>query len=154
MKNQIRHLNKIKKLIFKSLPVFVFLLLSLWQIGLAAEPRTNCPEGGLVPCGTEGCPCQLCDLFAMITKIIGWFVGNIVLPVGALMLIIGGVMFMTSAGDPQKLERAKSLLKSTAIGLVIFFCGWLVIGFFINAIGVVHVNHILTPWNVESFCPL
>lgn len=34
-------------------------------------------------------------------------------------LVVGGIMYMLSGGDLQKLERSKSIIKYAAIGLVI-----------------------------------
>lgn len=39
--------------------------------------------------------------------------------VATVMLIVGGVMYMLAAGDLQKLDRSKSIIKGAAIGLVI-----------------------------------
>jgi len=39
--------------------------------------------------------------------------------VATVMLIVGGIMYMLAAGDIQKLDRSKSILKGAAIGLVI-----------------------------------
>lgn len=39
--------------------------------------------------------------------------------VAMLALIVGGIMYIVAAGDLQKLDRAKSILKGAVIGLVI-----------------------------------
>jgi len=49
--------------------------------------------------------------------------GNILAGLGGtiatVMLVVGGVMYMLAAGDLQKLDRSKSIIKGAAIGLVI-----------------------------------
>jgi len=118
----------------------------------------------LVPCGydinadgvydpaTERC--TLCHLFKMIVDIASWVITYLVIPVGTLMLIIGGFMFFFAGTDPGMLSQAKKILTSTVIGLVVIFSAWLIVGTFLNALGVVHIDHIMTPWNVNALCPL
>lgn len=92
---------------------------------------------GLVPCGGAGEPaCQLCHLFVLLDNIIDFFLKYIVIPVATLLLVIGGLMFFLYAEDPSKVEQAKSLLRSTIIGLVMIFAAWLIINTFFMAIGV------------------
>lgn len=47
------------------------------------------------------------------------FVFIIAIPITSLMVVIGGVMFMISGGDPKKVEQAKKLLLYAVIGLAI-----------------------------------
>ncbi len=47
------------------------------------------------------------------------FIFIISIPITSLMVVIGGVMFMTSGGDPKKVEQAKKLLLYAVIGLAI-----------------------------------
>jgi hypothetical protein len=43
------------------------------------------------------------------------------------MIVIGGVMFLTAAGDPGRIGTAKKILISVAIGLLIIFLAWLIV---------------------------
>ncbi len=54
-------------------------------------------------------------LIGGITKAIAGLVGGI----ATIMFIIAGIYFLTSAGDPGRLETAKSCLKYAIIGTVI-----------------------------------
>ncbi|KPJ73695.1 hypothetical protein AMJ48_00670 [Parcubacteria bacterium DG_74_1] len=80
-------------------------------------------------------PCQFCHLFIVLKSIVDFVLLYVVFPIGTLFLIVGGLMFFFSAENPQKAERAKSLLTSVVIGLVLIFSAWLVIGLFFTAIG-------------------
>ena len=91
---------------------------------------------GLVPCGEPGNPCKLCHFFVMFDRIVDFVLIDIVPPIAALMLVIGGVMFFTAAGDPGKLTKAKSLLTSVVFGLIIVYGAWLIINTFFLTIGV------------------
>ncbi|OGM32718.1 hypothetical protein A2803_01535 [Candidatus Woesebacteria bacterium RIFCSPHIGHO2_01_FULL_44_21] len=71
--------------------------------------------------------------------IFGRIIG-ILIPVGGIvlfvMLIIGGFYFITSSGDPRKVEGAKSTLTYAIAGIVILACAFLIIQIIANFVGV------------------
>jgi len=100
----------------------------------------TCPpelRGGLVPCGKncddpctkacECCPCTLCHLFVLFKRIVDFATLNILFPLAVLMIVVGGVMFLTAAGDPGRIGTAKKILTSVVIGLFIIFLAWLIV---------------------------
>ena len=93
------------------------------------------PDGGLVPCGTTCCSCQLCDFFVMLDRIIDFLLIKIVPPLAALMIAIGGGMYIVSQGNPEMLGRAKKLFTSVVIGLIIIYGAYVIIGLFLMTIG-------------------
>ena len=54
------------------------------------------------------------DLLTAITNAIGLIIGS----VAVVMLIIAGFYFLTSSGDPEKIQKAKNFLKYAIIGIV------------------------------------
>jgi hypothetical protein len=106
----------------------------------AAMKCPTCPEeliGGLVPCGRscddpctaecECAPCTLCHLFVLFKRIIDFLAKDVLFPLAVLMIVVGGVMFLTAAGDPGRIGTAKKILTSVVIGLVIIFLAWLIV---------------------------
>jgi uncharacterized repeat protein (TIGR02543 family) len=80
---------------------------------------------GLVPCGGEDRPeCHLCHLFEMIGSILDLLLNMIVPLVATLMIMISGIIFFTASGDPGKIEKSKSIIKSVIIGLIISILAW------------------------------
>ena len=65
-------------------------------------------------CATEECV----DPGVMVTNMIGWVVG-VAGVVAAVFVVYGGVGYMTSAGDPNKLQKAKTVITYALIGLAI-----------------------------------
>ncbi len=111
---------------------------------------------GLIPCGKSKdiplapgeseevrMPCQLCHFFVMFDGIVD-FVLKLVIVIAVLMLTIGGFMFLFAGGDPGILAKAKSILTSVAIGLVIIFGAYLIIGTILQVIG-------LSDWTKEIY---
>jgi len=126
--------------------IFLLSFIFIPLVAMAAGVRVNCPTEGFVPCGTKDCPCQLCDFFVMFDRIVDFVLFKLVPPVATLMLVIGGVMFFAAAGDPGKLSRAKGLLTSVVIGLVIVYGAWLLISAFFMAIGVAEWTGLKEGW--------
>jgi len=100
----------------------------------------TCPpelRGGLVPCGKncddpctkscECCPCTLCHLFVLFKRIVDFLTLNIIFPLAVLMIVVGGVMFLTAGGDPGRIGGAKKILTATVIGLAIILAAWLIV---------------------------
>lgn len=94
---------------------------------------------GLVPCGKSSyivgvespevmLSCQFCHLFVMLDGIIDFITQKIVPPIVILMMIIAGIMFFFAGGNPTLLLQAKKLITSVAIGLIIIFSAYLIIG--------------------------
>lgn len=105
---------------------------------------------GLVPCGGyvfdaygnawREHKCQLCHLFVMLDAIIDFALFRVLPPIAALMLVFGGVIFFATAENPQTVEKAKKLLISVGLGLVVIYGAWVIITLFFTSIGVMGLN--------------
>lgn len=80
--------------------------------------------------------CRLCDFFVLGNNILQ-FLFLILIPIGAvIMFVVGGFMFLVSAGNPGQLDQGRQILKTTAFGLIIVYGAWLAVDFFFMALGV------------------
>ena len=52
------------------------------------------------------------------------------------MIVVAGIYFIFAGGQPGNIEKAKSILKGTAIALLIIYGAWLLINLFFMVIGV------------------
>ncbi len=85
--------------------------------------------GGLVPCGHGSDPanrCTLCDLFVGVQRIIQWG-KNILVAVALTAMVVGGIMYIVSAGNQQMMESAKNVIKQALVGVIIVLGAWLII---------------------------
>lgn len=89
---------------------------------------------GLVPCGEANNPCTLCHLFQLISKIIDFVLKDLLLPLAILGFLIGGIMIITAGGSENQLEKGKSIIWSTVIGIFIAFAAWLIVDTIIQSI--------------------
>jgi len=110
----------------KILPIIVLSL-------LVASPVS----ADLVTCDLTGDnACTLCKFFEMIHAIFS-FVFDQLLPITAvLMVVIGGVIYITSVGRPEKLQEAKKLFTAVFIGLIIIYGAWVIVNLFLTTLGV------------------
>jgi len=74
---------------------------------------SGCPTAGNAATGT-------CCLVNAVIYITDW-VFYVVLLLSILLMIIGGGMYITAAGDPAKTEKGRAILKYSIIGLIFAF---------------------------------
>jgi len=129
-------------------------------------------DGETVCTGTEDeIRCQFCHFFVMLNELINFILKQLVFPIAVLMLVIGGVMFIFAyfggaevlpgggAGGPKMLNQAKKLISSVVIGLIIIFSAWLIIGLFLQLIGLADwTTNIFQSWWTQNIfqinCPI
>jgi len=97
------------------------LVLLVLMAGQAQAAITN-------PIGSEDM--TVGDLFLRIVRT---FLG-IVASIAAIYFIYGGAMMMTSAGNAEKVQKAKSSMLYAILGLVLVFTSWQIIIFVIEAL--------------------
>ena len=81
----------------------------------------------------DGCPADLfgdTGVFKQVTNTILYIVGI----VAVIMLIIGGIRYVTSGGDAKKVTDAKNTVLYAIIGLVIAFLAFAIVNFVISAL--------------------
>lgn len=86
--------------------------------------------GGLVPCGRhcddpctqicEACPCTICHFFLLLKRIVDKIIMKwIIPPLAVIVFVGGGLVLMTSRGDPKGTSLGKDILISGTIGIVV-----------------------------------
>lgn len=107
--------------------------------------RTPITTGGLVPCGRdwddpntpgwdERDPCSFCFLIMLLNQIAN-FLLQIASVIAILAFVITGFLFITSSGDPERRNLAKTSFKWIIVGFLIIFLSWLFIDFILSAWG-------------------
>ena len=121
-----------QKRIAKKLLVFLFLISGLLfaRLLLAADFGTDVVNNGLGgSLGKSGTDPR--TIIANIINIALGFLG--VIAIG--LIIYAGVLWMTSNGDEDKVDRAKQILRNGIIGLAIILASWIIVTFLINKFG-------------------
>ncbi len=73
-------------------------------------------------------------LGGMISGIIGIVMGFLGI-IAVLIILWGGFIWMTAGGEPDKVEKAKKMIYSGIIGLVIIFAAYAIASFVIDNLG-------------------
>ena len=113
--------------------------------------------GGLVPCGQhtdnpntpydETESCTLCHFLILIDNIIDFFIFRLVPPIALLMITIAALMFIFSMDNPETISRAKRIINSVIIGMVIIYVSYSLVGWFLVSIGLADwVENIYRDW--------
>ncbi|MEX0649699.1 MAG: pilin [Candidatus Andersenbacteria bacterium] len=102
-----------------------------------AQNNNNAKKFGPVNCGDLGIQCDTdaneTKVIAIIQKVINVFL-SIIAIIAVGMLIYGGVLFLTSAGDETKTKQAKNLILYVVVGLIVIGLSAVIVNFTINAI--------------------
>jgi hypothetical protein len=99
-------------------------------IALIATPATAAAAHRLIAAGAPATP----TLDSVITGLRNWLVG-LLAAVATLFLTIGGIRYITAGGDPMHVERAKTALKSAAIGYALAALSPLLVGVLRSVVG-------------------
>lgn len=78
--------------------------------------------------------CTQCDIMNVVINIAAG-IFDVIGAMGVTMLVIGGVIYMVSLGNPQRIEQAKSAITVSVIGLIIIFSAYMIVGAVIKTLG-------------------
>ncbi|HLG25443.1 MAG TPA: hypothetical protein VI588_01455 [Candidatus Gracilibacteria bacterium] len=69
-----------------------------------------------------------------VAEIVGFtnFAVTLVSPIAVLALVAGGVMYITSAGDEEKMNKAKRLIMAALIGIIVIYGAFAIVSTFIS----------------------
>ena len=71
------------------------------------------------------------DLESTVIKILQWALGLLGL-VAVIIIMYGGFVWLTAAGNEEKIRKAKRILRDAVIGLVIIMLAWAIVTFIIG----------------------
>lgn len=113
---------------------------------------------GFVPCGlsynnpdtpwNERESCRFSHLFVMLKVILDFLFWNLMPLILVVMVVVSGLIFYLSLGDPNVIVRIKAIWSSVGKGLLIMFFGWTAISIIMAIMG---YTGIFGPWWQVSF---
>ncbi len=123
--------KKFMKKILSSLAILFLLSIIFVPTSIYAADQ------GWVTCGNgdNPTPCTLTDFLDMTKKILDFLVNTIAAPLAGVAIIVGGILMMTSAGNPNLMGLGKKIFWSAIIGLILAFAAKAIINFVLIAIG-------------------
>ncbi len=84
-------------------------------------------ESKLIPqCALTTGSCTICDVLIFFGKI-GQFILRFLSSIVILMVVIGGVFWISSAGNSERVDRGKQIMLGAFIGSVMVFLGFVIV---------------------------
>lgn len=123
-------MKKISKIV---LPILIIALAVVAVTSVSGNVSALTLQEGAEAARCDGCPKDLfgdTGVFKQITNVVLYIVGII----AVIMLIIGGIRYVTSGGDAKKVTDAKNTVLYAIIGLVISFLSFAIVNFVISAL--------------------
>ncbi len=107
--------------------ISVFLLcLAFTPLALEAQSQKVTFENPLSISGISGVPGAIGTVISTALGVVG--------SIGLLMIIIGGLMWLTAGGNAERVEKAKNILIWSAIGLVVIFTSYTIVSFVLGVL--------------------
>ena len=110
------------------------LLLAAFTLGLFIVPQAThaAPAaipffGPIIPAGSSACPAGWGMMMTVINNIIRLLLTIGIVFVTPLMVAYAGFLYVVNPMSPGNLEKAKGVLTSTIIGIVVALSGWLIV---------------------------
>ena len=92
----------------------------------------DCAQAGALAADPESCNGNdLNEIIQMIVNAIIFVIGI----VAVVMIIIGGINYATSQGDPSKVKKGKDTILYGIIGLVVALLAYAIVNFVLGALG-------------------
>jgi hypothetical protein len=112
----------------------MFMVFSLLPADVAAQATKDAACEGVGLVGGSGCDpggsTTVPDIIQLVIRILSWIVGV----VAVIMIIIGGLKYVTSGGDSASISSAKNTIIYALIGLVIAVLAQVIVTFVLGAI--------------------
>ncbi len=132
---------------------FIWLLF----LGLGFCSAFSVKAAGLVPCGGPEEPaCQICHLWQLFSNVINFMIFKLALPVGVLMIVVAGLMYLISSGEEKRIQLAKSIIFNVLIGVVLIMSAWLIVDTLVKTLAdkSTEAGQVIWAWNEFPDCPV
>ncbi len=111
---------------------FPLILAAVLMLAIAS-PALADSTGSSTSAVTIPNPIACNDATCLISQVIRYILGVIAI-LATLMFVWGGVMMLTSAGNADRVKRAKETLAWAAIGIIIIILSWAIIRFVLSGL--------------------
>ncbi|MDX1535302.1 MAG: pilin [Candidatus Spechtbacterales bacterium] len=114
---------------------------------MCTDQREEYSEDILVPCGGPlydpdtgkiigQCPrCTLRDVFVLLHNLVDLIIWTIAPALVGIMVVYGGIMILTGAGNPSQVGKGKKIITWALIGYIIVLTAWIVVNLILTVIG-------------------
>ena len=137
----ISRLSFIGGLLLSPLTSFAVQMHTIWPIGYWGGDK------GLIECSGVACNALgWCGLVQVFLNFISLGISIAFFVLMPIFLVWGGVVILTSQGNPAKLGEGKKILGGAVVGAVLTLGGYLIVNTFASILG-------LSVLNIGTYCP-
>lgn len=122
-------MNLLKKKVLIILAICTTLSFLVSNIALANDDYET---GTILPECIESGNCSLCDILKTFANFADFMI-SVVGSVALLFFLYGGYVWISSAGNHERIKRGKNILVSTIVGIILVMGAWQIINFTISA---------------------
>lgn len=97
---------------------------------VSADAKSEILSGAGAAGGTSG-QTDLSASFQSVVNIMLFIIGAI----AVIVIIIGGILYVVSTGDPAKTKRAKDTILYAVVGLVVAILAYAIVNFVVSSVG-------------------
>jgi hypothetical protein len=98
--------------------------IALHLLAVSNGAAVNCPDGGTCYTGLPKIAAGSSELHTVLTIVFG-----IAAAISVLMIVVGGLLFVTSGGNPQNVTRARETVLYSVIGLLVSLLAETIVAF-------------------------
>lgn len=137
-----------KKKIFFSIALVVFSLFGLWTTQKVYADSQLCDTSGdlLGLTCVEGSGLSSDDPRTIVTRIINVTLGLLGI-IATVLILYAGFLWMTAGGNDEKVDKAKSILTASVIGLIIILSAYAISRYVLSSLYSATTG---TPYNVST----
>ncbi|MFZ3074064.1 MAG: hypothetical protein WA093_02970 [Minisyncoccales bacterium] len=111
-------------------------------LGMFILPFTAFAENKkLLECGGPNQPsCGICDLFTLINTAVDVILKGLIPLIAVLIIAWAGFRMMINQGNTDVAKQSKEIMLAVAIGLVVMFSSYAVVGLILDSMGYAQMN--------------
>ncbi len=79
--------------------------------------------------------CQPCHVLVIFNEVVKWLSTVFVPVIATLLFCWAGIVFFFAAGSPEQINKGKAIIRTTIIGLLIFYSAYIIVGLFMSVFG-------------------
>ncbi|MBD3300450.1 MAG: hypothetical protein GF347_03805 [Candidatus Moranbacteria bacterium] len=128
--------------------IILFLSLALMTVFSLNYRFVWAGTDSIVPCGPSSEPCTMCHFVEMIQNVFD-LVFKISLAFALLFIVVGGIMYIVSAGNEGLMGTAKNAIKFSLVGFGIILLAWVIVN---TLVGILQYKTSGSWWDLELTC--
>lgn len=82
-----------------------------WNVGMATAQQSNLPRG---------------SIYLIILTLMNWLLAILGF-IGIIAFVIAGMLYLTAAGDDDRISQAKTAMRYSIIGIIVALIGFVII---------------------------